>query len=77
MAGSVRNCVTLLGLPLAEALRMASLYPASFLRLDQRLGRLAPGYQADLTLLGPDLTVLGSWVGGQVEWVDGVNKGTP
>ena len=31
MASAVRNTVRRLGLPLAEALRMASLYPAAFL----------------------------------------------
>jgi len=68
MAASVRNCVSLVGLPLDEALRMASLYPASFLRLDDRYGRLLPGYRADLTLLGPDLGVRACWVEGQATW---------
>jgi N-acetylglucosamine-6-phosphate deacetylase len=67
MPTAVRNCVRLVGLPLEEALRMASLYPARYLGLD-RLGRLAPGYRADLTLLGPDLDVLATWVGGREEW---------
>ncbi len=68
MVTAVRRCVHLLGLPLEEALRMASLYPASYLGLEDHLGRLAPGYRADLTLLRPDLTVLATWVGGQAQW---------
>ncbi|MDY7229098.1 N-acetylglucosamine-6-phosphate deacetylase [Hyalangium rubrum] len=68
MAASVRNCIRLLGLSLEESLRMASLYPASYLGLDGQLGRLAPGYRADLTLLGPELTVLATWVSGQEQW---------
>jgi N-acetylglucosamine-6-phosphate deacetylase len=44
---------------------MASLRPAEFLRLDDRFGRLAPGYNADLVLLGQDLEVLNTWVGGE------------
>jgi N-acetylglucosamine-6-phosphate deacetylase len=68
MAGSVRNCVQLLGLPLEESLRMASLYPAAYLGLDDQLGRAAPGYRADLTLLRPDLSVLATWVAGQEQW---------
>lgn len=76
MASTVRNCVTLLGLPLEEALRMASLYPASFLRLDHRFGRLSPGYQADLALLDPGLAVLGCWVGGEVTWFGGTDRTT-
>ncbi len=68
MAAAVRNCVRLLELPLEESLRMASLYPASFLGLDEQLGRVAPGYRADLTLLRSDLSVLATWVGGQEQW---------
>ena len=63
---AIRNCVSLLGLDLAEALRMASLYPAQFLGLDHRYGRIAPGYAADFTLLDPAPSVLGTWVDG--EW---------
>jgi N-acetylglucosamine-6-phosphate deacetylase len=44
---------------------MASLHPAEFLRLDDRFGRLAQGYRADLVLLGQDLEVLKTWVGGE------------
>jgi N-acetylglucosamine-6-phosphate deacetylase len=65
MASAVRNCVHMLGLPLEEALAMASLHPAEFLRLDDRFGRLAQGYRADLVLLGQDLEVLKTWVGGE------------
>jgi len=68
MAASVRNAVALLGVPLPEALRMASLYPAAFLGLDHRLGRLAPGYQADLALVTERVDVLATWVGGEVAW---------
>jgi N-acetylglucosamine-6-phosphate deacetylase len=63
---AVRNCRDLLGLGLDEALRMASLYPAQFLGRADRLGRIAPGFAADLTLLGPALEVRGTWVDG--EW---------
>ena len=65
MASAVRNCVHMLGLPLEEALAMASLHPAEFLRLDDRFGRLAQGYRADLVLLGQDLEVLKTWIGGE------------
>ena len=65
MASAVRNAVRRLVLPVGEALRMASLYPAEFLGLGQRLGRIVPGYEADLVLLSDDLEVLESWIGGQ------------
>lgn len=65
LASAVRNAVRLLGVSLEEALRMASLYPAAFLRLDHRLGQLAPGYRADLALITPAVDVLGTWVAGR------------
>jgi len=74
MAASVRNCVKLLELPLAEGLRMASLYPAAYLGLDDQRGRVAAGYRADLTLLGADLTALATWVGGEEQWHGGAGE---
>ncbi len=65
MATAVRNTVQLLGLSLAEASRMASTYPAQFLRLDDRYGHIAPGYQADFVLLDQDLQVQATWIAGQ------------
>jgi N-acetylglucosamine-6-phosphate deacetylase len=67
MATAVRNCVHLLGLPLDEAARMASTYPARFLGLDGRLGRIAPGLQADLVLLDDVLQVRSTWIAGARE----------
>lgn len=64
MATAVRNCVDHLGLPVEEALRMASLYPAGFLGLDADLGRIAPGRRADLVLLDERLGVVETWIGG-------------
>ncbi len=64
LPAAIRNCLSLLGLELEEALRMASLYPAEFLGLADRRGRIAPGYAADLALLSPQIEVLGTWVDG-------------
>ncbi|MFC5087743.1 amidohydrolase family protein [Microvirga arabica] len=66
MASAVRNSVERLGLALPDVLRMASLAPASFLRLDHELGRIAPGYRADLVLLDESLQVRQTWIGGEV-----------
>jgi N-acetylglucosamine-6-phosphate deacetylase len=63
MAAAVRNSVTMLGLGVERALRMASTYPADFMRLADR-GRIAAGLRADLVLLTERLEVLGTWVGG-------------
>lgn len=47
---AVKNCVVHGGLDLAEALRMASLYPSQALGLDHSLGLLEPGYRANIVL---------------------------
>jgi N-acetylglucosamine-6-phosphate deacetylase len=67
MATAVRNTVELLGVPLDEAARMASTYPAQCIGLGDRLGVIAPGYQADLVLLDAQLQVLNTWIAGQGE----------
>ena len=65
MASAVRNCVRMLGLPLAETLPLATTAPAAFLGLADWLGRLARGYRADLVALDPDtVDVLATWVAG-------------
>jgi N-acetylglucosamine-6-phosphate deacetylase len=69
MASAVRNAVSMLGLDLADAVAMASSNPAAFLRLDDQLGRIAPGHRATMVLLDEDLQVVESWI-------DGVRAGT-
>jgi N-acetylglucosamine-6-phosphate deacetylase len=65
MAGAVGNCVRLLGVPLTDALRFASAHPADMLGLDDKLGKLAPGYRADLVAFEePAISVLQTWVAG-------------
>jgi N-acetylglucosamine-6-phosphate deacetylase len=67
MAGAVRHAVQDVGIPLAEALCMASTWPAAFLGISHQRGRIAPGLAADLVLLDDDLRVRASWIGGQIE----------
>jgi N-acetylglucosamine-6-phosphate deacetylase len=67
MATAVRNTVQLLGLPLAEASRMASTYPARFIGLGERYGHIAAGYAADFVLLDEALQVRATWIAGQSE----------
>jgi N-acetylglucosamine-6-phosphate deacetylase len=63
---AVRYCVETVGLELAECLRMASYYPAAILGLEDRLGRIAPGYRADLVhFLDQTYSVHNTWVGGR------------
>ncbi len=65
MASAVRNAVSMLGVDLPRAVRMASRYPAEFLRLGHELGRIAPGYRANLVLLDDGLDVLETWIDGR------------
>jgi N-acetylglucosamine-6-phosphate deacetylase len=65
MASCVRNAISLLGVSLPEAVRMASLYPAEFLGLAHELGRIEPGYRANLVLADEKLNVLETWIEGQ------------
>jgi N-acetylglucosamine-6-phosphate deacetylase len=65
MATTVRNAVTLLGLALPEAARMASRHPAEFLGLGGELGRIAPGYRANLVLVDDDVGVRETWIDGR------------
>ena len=64
MGQAVRNCVMHAGIPLADALAMASAYPADFLGIGESRGRLAPGLRADLVWLDDDLRVRAIWIGG-------------
>lgn len=57
MLDAVRHCVTKVGIPLEETLRMAALYPATFLGVDNRLGKLLPGYEADVVVLTPEIEI--------------------
>jgi N-acetylglucosamine-6-phosphate deacetylase len=65
MAAAVRNCVRLLGVPLQRALNFASRNPAAFINRGSELGRLAPGFRADMVALDAErVEVVETWVGG-------------
>jgi N-acetylglucosamine-6-phosphate deacetylase len=64
MAAAVRNAVSLLGLDITEAARMASEYPAQFLGLGHELGRIAPGYRANLVQIDDEFKVRRTWIEG-------------
>lgn len=66
MASAVRNAVERAGIPLDEALRMASAYPADFMGMTGRRGRIRPGLAADLVHLDERLTVRATWIGGKM-----------
>jgi N-acetylglucosamine-6-phosphate deacetylase len=53
------------GVPLWQAIRMASLTPAEILGVDDELGSLRPGKAADLILLDEACQVHGTWMAGR------------
>jgi N-acetylglucosamine-6-phosphate deacetylase len=55
LAGMVRYLVRDVGLDIAEALRMASLYPAEAIGMSGQVGSLLPGGSADFVILDDDL----------------------
>ncbi|HTJ88989.1 MAG TPA: N-acetylglucosamine-6-phosphate deacetylase [Acidocella sp.] len=63
MIQSVRFMIETIGLPLEEALRMASLYPAEAVGLPG-IGHLRPGARADILHLSAALEVSDVWIGG-------------
>ena len=65
MDEALRYSVRKLNVGLEDALRMASLNPATFLRRDHELGRIKPGYLASLVHLDDDLHVLETWIDGK------------
>ena len=58
MLQAVRNGVEKAGIPLPEALRMASLYPATVIGLEKKWGSIQPGAQADFILLDEQLNLM-------------------
>ncbi|MBK4721224.1 N-acetylglucosamine-6-phosphate deacetylase [Azospirillum sp. YIM DDC1] len=66
MATAVRNAVERVGIPLDEALRMASAYPADFMGMAGRRGRIRPGLAADLVHLDERLRVRATWISGKM-----------
>ncbi|AWX57734.1 N-acetylglucosamine-6-phosphate deacetylase [Brevibacillus brevis] len=62
---AVGNMVTLSGVSLPDAVEMASLTPASILGIGERKGRLAVGYDADITVLNSQFDVTMTFVAGK------------
>ena len=57
MLDGVQNSVNHVGIPLEEALKMATLYPAQFLDVADKLGKVQKNYLANLVILNEDLSL--------------------
>lgn len=60
----VRNMYISAGVPLCEAVKMASLTPARVIGADTHKGKIAPGYDADLLLFDEDVSISRVFVNG-------------
>ncbi len=65
LARAVRFMKNQLALPGNEALRMASLYPAQVIRLENDIGSLAAGTRADFVHLSDSFELVSTWQGGR------------
>lgn len=61
MNEAFKNILAFTGCTIPEAVRMASTTPARLVGEGKRRGRLSPGYDADVTVLAPDLSVETVW----------------
>jgi len=52
-------------IPLEEALKMASLYPADYLGISDKIGRLKAGFKADIICFDKSFTIKNVWKSGQ------------
>lgn len=68
MIKSIENAVKHVGIPLDEALRMANYYPAKAIQMDHKLGSIAVGKVANLTVFNNEFNVLGTIVNGQWQY---------
>jgi len=66
---AVRNMVSMAGVLLQDAVRMASYNPARLLGVEQRKGWLREGADADLVVMEPNGSVAGTMVGGHATFL--------
>jgi len=67
MIEAVENTVKKVGLTLVESLRMASLYPAKSIGVDEQLGSISVGKVANITVLDDKFKVQKTIVNGQIK----------
>lgn len=73
---AVRNMVALAGTSWPDALRMATLTPATITGISHRKGGVAPGMDADLVILDEQGQVRQTWIRGQIAYQSEEDNGT-
>ena len=64
MNQAVKNAVKFANISWQEAIRMASLYPAKAVGIDDTQGSLGNGYNANFAILDASLDVKSTWING-------------
>ncbi|SFC39142.1 N-acetylglucosamine-6-phosphate deacetylase [Pragia fontium] len=67
MIEAVANSVQYIGIPLDEAIRMATLYPARAMGVSKKLGSIETGKVANLTAFTHDFKITHTWVNGSLK----------
>jgi N-acetylglucosamine-6-phosphate deacetylase len=70
MLMAVRNCVQNCNISLCEAVRMASLYPAQLLGVQDRVGSIERGLSADLCLFNSNFDIVSTYKNGVCAYVN-------
>ncbi|MDP5253862.1 MULTISPECIES: N-acetylglucosamine-6-phosphate deacetylase [unclassified Vibrio] len=65
MDQGIRQLCHHLALPLDEAVRMATLYPAKALNIEDKLGLIKPGWVANLVQFDHNVKITATWVNGR------------
>ncbi len=66
MITAVKNAVEHVGIPIEEALNMASLYPAQYLGVQDKMGSIEVGKQADFVAFNELYQVTNTWRAGKL-----------
>jgi len=66
MATAIRNCVQKVGINRAEAIRMATMYPADFARLEGGVGRIRAGAPASFVVCDNEMHIASVYVAGEL-----------
>jgi N-acetylglucosamine-6-phosphate deacetylase len=64
---AIKNVTSHADIPLAEAIRMATLYPASAIGLEQKIGQIKHGMVANLIIFDPEFNIQATVVNGHYE----------
>jgi len=67
----VRNMVKLVGLPIQDAVKMASINPAKVMGIEERKGSLAKGKDADAVVFDEEVNIIMTVVGGRIVYERG------